>query len=385
MLSKRLLNIMLSYTNCVDKIGSFPFKRDKRSRKIYYTEKRLQFLRYVSLVEGLWIVFMYYQCIRFKLEGNIDDFNLIYTFAVANITTVLVFGINNLFYSDITLVFNSYFQLMYNLQEKYMPASYDPRTSKVMKALEFLTSSTIIIMTILAFLTSLMTIFVQSHPLLPTSLIHPDFKYGIILKMILFPIQMSVPFAVYGALVMIYTLVYSATVIPFFTNELRIGTGQYKTLDSLRTPKNLMATFRSFQLLHQIAMSCFGVFIVPCQTTFSNLILFSNFMFIRHRAELQPETNCMLIGWSTLCLLFWMYVLELGGRLHSRGREVLKSWKFHNFGDKNVNRCMSKFRKSCRPLALNFGRTYVIRRLSVLKFIRGLTVGTFRLLLAVDE
>ncbi|CAL8085452.1 unnamed protein product [Orchesella dallaii] len=379
---------MLSFANCVGKIGGVSFKRDKGSRKIYYTEKRLQFLRCVSLVEGQWIAFMYCQCIRFKLEGNIDDFNLIFTFAIANITTIVVFGINNLFYEDTSLVFNSYVHLLYNLQDKYMPATdYDPRTSKVMKVLEFLTISIIINMTILAFLTSLMTIVVPSHPVLPTSLIPPSFKYGIILKMILFPLQMFIPFSVYGALAlaMIDIFVYSATVIPFFINELRIGRGQYKTLDSLRTPKNLMVTFRSFQLLHQMAMTCFGVAIVPCQTTVSNLILFSNFMFIRHRAELQPETNCMLVGWSTLSLLFWMFVLELGGRLHSRGREVLKSWKMHDFGDKGVNRCMSKFRKSCQPLSMNFGRTYVIRRLTILKFLRGLTTGTFRLLVAVHK
>ncbi|CAL8085927.1 unnamed protein product [Orchesella dallaii] len=386
MLSKRLLNIILSFASCVGKIGGTPYKWDKGSIKLYCDQRRLQFLRFITLVDVLWIAFIYYQCIRFKLEGNIDGFNSLFTFFIGSIVTIIVLLIHNLYHADFVGLFNTYVHLMYQLEDKYNLGN-DPRTAKILKVLEFLTWYVIISMTASGFLVSLMSIFVPANPLLPTSLIPPDVKYGIVFKMLLFSLQMFIPFPVYGAisLTMIVIVVYTATVIPFFTNELRIGMGQYKTKNSLRTPKNLMVTFRSFQLLHQIGMACFGVFIVPCQTTFSNMILFSNFMFIRHRAEMQPETNGLLVIWSTLCLLFWMVVLELGGRLHSRGREMLKSWKLHDFGDKSVNRCMSKFRKSCRPLAIHYGRTYVVRRLSVLKFIRGLTVGTFRLLLAVDD
>ncbi|CAL8085918.1 unnamed protein product [Orchesella dallaii] len=391
-----LLNTILSFATSVGKIGGTPYKRDKGSLQLYSDQSRLQLLRFITLVEAIWILFVYYQCIRFKLEGNIDGFNTLFTFFLGSILIIIVFLIHNLYHRDFVGLLNAYFHLMYRLEdirfnvgifaENYMP-DLDHRTARSMKALEFLIWYIIISMTASGFLMSLMSIVVPSTPILPTCLIPPDVKFGIILKMILLPFQMFVPLVVNGSLslTMIVIVVYTATVVPFFTNELRIGMGQYKTKNSLRTPKNLMVTFRSFQLLHQTAMSCFGVFIVPCQTTFSNMILFSNFMFIRHRAEMQPETNCLLIGWSTICLLFWMLVLELGGRLHLRGREVLKSWKLHDFGDKSVNRCMSRFRTSCRPLAIQFGRTYVIRRLSVLKFIRGLTVGTFRLLLAVDE
>ncbi|CAL8085924.1 unnamed protein product [Orchesella dallaii] len=386
MLSKRLLNTILSFANYVGKIGGTPYKSDKGSLKLYCDQRRLQFHRCMTLVEALWIVFIYYQCIRFKLEGNIDGFNLLFTYLLGTIVTIIVFFIHNFYHTDFVGLCNSYVDLMYLLEDKYMPG-LDHRTARSMKVLELLIWYMIISITALAFMVWLMNIVVPSSPILPTSLIPPDVKYGIILKMILFPIQMYLPFVVNGALSVtaIIVILYTATFIPFFTNELRIGMGQYKTLDTLRTPKNLMATFRSFQLLHQIAISLFDVCILPCQIVASNLILFSNFMFIRHRVEMQPETNCMLVGWSTLSLLLWTFVLELGGRLHSRGREVLKSWKLHDFGDKSANRCMSKFRKSCQPLAMNFGRTYVIRRLSVLKFIRGLTVGTFRLLLAVDE
>ncbi|CAL8085921.1 unnamed protein product [Orchesella dallaii] len=386
MLSKRLLNTILSFANYAGKIGGTPYKRDKGSMKLYCDQRRLQFLRCITLVEAIWILFVYYQCIRFKLEGNIDGFNSLFTFFIGSIIIIIAFLIHNLYHTDLVGLVNNYVHFMYRLEDKYMP-DLDHRSTKSMKALEFLIWYLIISMTASGFLLALMSIVVPSNPLLPTCLIPPNVTYGIILKMVLFSLQMFIPFPVYGAisLTMIVIVVYTATVIPFFTNELRIGMGQYKTKNSLRTPKNLMVTFRSFQLLHQIGMACFGVFIVPCQTTFSNMILFSNFMFIRHRAEMQPETNCLLVIWSTLCLLFWMVVLELGGRLHLRGREVLKSWKLHDFGDKSVNRFMSRFRKSCRPLAIQFGRTYVIRRLSVLKFIRGLTVGTFRILLAVDE
>ncbi|CAL8120990.1 unnamed protein product [Orchesella dallaii] len=50
-----------------------------------------------------------------------------------------------------------------------------------------------------------------------------------------------------------------------------------------------------------------------------------------------------------------------GSAKYRLGQEVLYSWKFHDWGSSQNNKVMSKFRKSCKPIVVNYGNTYVIR------------------------
>ncbi len=46
---------------------------------------------------------------------------------------------------------------------------------------------------------------------------------------------------------------------------------------------------------------------------------------------------------------------------------------------------MDKFRKSCKPVMIRYERTYIIRRITVLRYSRGLLKGIFRTVLILRK
>jgi len=176
---------------------------------------------------------------------------------------------------------------------------------------------------------------------------------------------------------------YGMYIVPFLSKELKMGGYPYETPSKLRQPQNLIVAYRALQLFQQVVNSLMGKFIVPTQTIVTKLIIISCYMAIRHGDEMEKATIALLLTWSGLAGIFWASTLMLGGYLHMYGEKTLLSWKYHQWNNKFDNKLMSKFRKSCKPIMVSFGHTYKIRRLSVLKFVRGLSRGILRALLAL--
>jgi len=75
-------------------------------------------------------------------------------------------------------------------------------------------------------------------------------------------------------------------------------------------------------------------------------------------------------------------VLEFGRFLFCRGTKVIKSWKVDEKNYQGESKVMKKFARSCKPIVLSYGKQFVVGRVSVLVFFRGIVRGTFRALLA---
>lgn len=71
--------------------------------------------------------------------------------------------------------------------------------------------------------------------------------------------------------------------------------------------------------------------------------------------------------------------------MHLQGERVLMSWKLNQWKNKEETRFMSKFSKSCKPIMIHCGKAYIVRRLTVLKYIRGLMKGIFRTMLTLGK
>jgi len=113
--------------------------------------------------------------------------------------------------------------------------------------------------------------------------------------------------------------------------------------------------------------------------------IYCNFVLIRYWDQLQLISKWQLIIWSVVFMGAWTFVLELGMFLFSIGNRVLGSWKGGNWGSLRENRQMSMFHRSCKPIVLSYGRQFVIRKVSIFVFFRGVTRGMFRALLATKE
>ncbi len=172
--------------------------------------------------------------------------------------------------------------------------------------------------------------------------------------------------------------------MPFILREFRIDHPPYKSISSLRTPQILMLAYRTAQIMHGKGILVIGFFILPTHTIIYKMIVFTSYMIVKHGQEMDNISIAVLVGWAISAATFWVVILVIGGTLHLQGNNLLMSWKYHTkWPDKFQRNLMNKFRKSCKPFELNYGRSYVIKRLTVLKFIRSLSRGIFKALLAL--
>lgn len=183
--------------------------------------------------------------------------------------------------------------------------------------------------------------------------------------------------------------IYGVLVVPFVLFEFRVGRkpGKYFAVPNLRKPPTLQIAWRTVQVLQLNINNMLGVFLVPTHTFFGDFCVLSTYILFKHHKMMATSTKVMLVIWAGLSSFFWCLVLLMGGYIHMFGIKVLTSWKYYKWSEITARekRILSRFGKSCVPLSIAYGKTFVIRRLTVLKFIRGLVKGIFRTLLTIGK
>ncbi len=180
---------------------------------------------------------------------------------------------------------------------------------------------------------------------------------------------------------------YGVIIVPFIVLEFRIGRNPFKYFAccELRKPPLLWSAWRTVEILQLKINDLLGVILIPCQFLFGKLVVLITFMIIKLGHELSTSEIIMFSLWAVGSGLTWSLILLMGGYIHMFGRKILESWKYHKWIGltKVEKKQMKKFRKSCCPLSISYGKAYVIKRLTVLKFIRGIIAGIFRALLTI--
>jgi len=172
-------------------------------------------------------------------------------------------------------------------------------------------------------------------------------------------------------------------VVPILTREFKGGrpVWAYRTRSGLRHVDIMPREYKAMELLHKLGMIVYGKMLAPNHTLLGQFILLSNYTLIKQWENSGFFINLMLFAASGIVLCFWCATLEVSGRFHKSAAKTIQSWKFMKQKSRHDSKLMSKFRKSCRPLAIGFEQIFKIKRLTVLKFIRGVIKGTFRALL----
>lgn len=122
--------------------------------------------------------------------------------------------------------------------------------------------------------------------------------------------------------------------------------------------------------------------LIPAQAIVTQFSLSCNYLLIRDWAYLDATSTSLLVLWSGGVLFLWTVVLSSGGYIQSQGRRTIVSWKYFNW-PRAKKAELSRFRRSCKPLAIRAGGYFCIGKLTLLKFFRGIVRGTFRALLAL--
>lgn len=206
--------------------------------------------------------------------------------------------------------------------------------------------------------------------------------YSLPLYIFYFYFTLTLHASVYIVLAAVF--IWGTLVIPLVISELRIGHRRHlKQLINRAIPKRLRLVYRSVQILQQMVNKLCGKFILPTQTLSTLLFIWSGFMAIRHRQQMETTTLILMVGWASAAVLMWGGTLVLAGNLHSSGKKILNSWKNHQqiWTMAAERKMMNKFRVSCKPIYLGFGKTYIVQRKTVMIYGRELWRGIVRALL----
>lgn len=199
-----------------------------------------------------------------------------------------------------------------------------------------------------------------------------------------YPHYITVSHAAMGSIFLTAVIIYGVLVVPFLAKELCLDRKEYKCLAVIRQPPKLIQMYRASQLLQLNALDVYQYPIIVSQALVMDLTMFACVMIIGFGNQMALSSKMMLLSWAFITCSVWTGVLMMGGYMHWNGGKVLKSWKYNQWSSKADKRLMSKFRKSCKPLMFHCGKYYAIRRLSVLKFLRGISKGIFKSLLALQ-
>lgn len=177
-------------------------------------------------------------------------------------------------------------------------------------------------------------------------------------------------------------LIYLIYFAYFLPRELCLNNRQYKTVSTLREIDQMCHVYRSFQVLHVTVSYVTGIVLLLCNAVFMSTIMYSNFTLAKNWSSFSMLIKVMILLISPTITIFWVVLLDIGRRLGDGTAKLLLSWKVHAWETKKERKLMSRFRKSCKPIKLSCGMQFVVGRTSVLKFLKGVTRGTMRALLA---
>ncbi|CAL8125341.1 unnamed protein product [Orchesella dallaii] len=366
-------------------LGVATYKFDSK-KLIFYKPKRKLKRVYLNVFLILtWFAYHTFQVIRFYVAKDFNSFNFTFTclmtFCISNISFAIT-----LYYEDEAFpMASSMFIFLRQINSDFLP-TYNPNKSTYNKIVDLLSMAFILMISLLIFVTWLCFIFLPMFPNLPGNVVPQHWPFLLRFTIVYFAPNYIVMGQYLNAIAPALAIwIYGALVVPFVVRELRLGRKSYSSCAILRRPKTLMKLYRTCQLLQQMINLLLGKFIVPIQSVITFMSVVGFFLVITRRHEFDMAPFIVLISWAGIASIGWSLVLLMGGYLHSNGNKVLNSWKYNSWNSSAERKLMNKFRVSCRPIMICYGKMYVMRKQSVLIYNRGLSRGVVRALLTMNR
>ncbi|CAL8068416.1 unnamed protein product [Orchesella dallaii] len=182
-------------------------------------------------------------------------------------------------------------------------------------------------------------------------------------------------------------VVYSYYVTPFLVQDLRRRTNTYGAKNPFRLPQSrkFQHVYRCLQLLQANVFGVIGIFVVILNASYMLAIIFCNVVMIRYWSDLEIVAKSALLIWTIFFTTFWCTVMELGRFYFLKGTKTINSWSGGDWGTPKQNKIMRKFIKSCKPIVIGYGKQFVLGRVSIITFFRGVGRGIFRALLTTRK
>ncbi len=259
---------------------------------------------------------------------------------------------------------------------------FNPNKSKYIKQVDF---GAFGITLCLALMLCTTFVFVLTFPNVPPLLgnVLPTNTIYLVPLIYIYPQYVAFYGYINFAIIIVSVYMLGMIYIPLVVAEFRVGRKNYDydTLDILRHPNNITDVYRAVEMLQNRFNELAGKLLLPFQTIATLLFVLSGYCLIRKREEMVFVELLILVTWVIGAPLIWGLFLTMSGYFHSNGNKILSSWKRYDWGSKQNNRYMCRFRKLCQPMKICNGKMFVIRKISLMVFIRGLPRGLLRALL----
>lgn len=385
MLSDRFYTLTFFTFKALESVGFVPMKFNVDTKLFVKSDRALSLLKLHILPAMAWVIFVCCQSFRFYGSIKLDEFNLNVTCSLMGLFSMEIFITSIYFCDELISFLNSVFIFLRHVNRIYMPY-YDPNQEFRSKLFEAVVVSIIGSILGMGALSSIYFFLLPLSPcligsILPSSTFAP-FR---LFMLYVFPQYLTISMISSAFQLLLSPIIMGLFVVPFVLTELRMDQKVYVSRCQLRRPSNIILVYRSAQILLIKFLNILKYLLVPTQTIITNITLFSSVMLIKQGDRMSKASKAMLGSWGIVCAVGWTLLLMNGGYMHLYGNKLLDSWKCYQWQTRKDKAIMSKFRRSCKPLMIHFGRTYVIRQLSVLKFIRSISRGIFRALLTLDS
>ncbi|OXA48558.1 hypothetical protein Fcan01_16665 [Folsomia candida] len=311
------------------------------------------------------------------------------------LSTMLIFLVTPKHFSQ---MMNAQYVYFMEYHRRWMP-SYNPETSSVNKILDLMAFTTVFSVVLTHILCFLHFLALPKTSIYISSLNILQFRHCFMQKLAYmgFAVFYFHFFGTVYSLILFHCLVAKTYIWFIFHKIVRdfrciLGDGRkHGTITELRHPDNLPIAFRSLQVIHRVTISIYGPILLPTETFCGGIVILGVYMLVRHSQDLNTTTFSIVTTWSISMFLMYTIILRVAGIMFLKSKKTIDSWKHWGESDELrrfwrsewARKHIGKFRKSCRPLAIEFPGYYRFNNLSMLKFIQGIVRGSLRVLLAL--
>ncbi|OXA45946.1 hypothetical protein Fcan01_19271 [Folsomia candida] len=362
MYSKRAVLLIYVILGVSSYLGGSPIRFEISSKRFYSTKWTRLFCRLttvLSTVQILFSIFCLYdfrKLTKYSKSGEIFTFNMIYIVTMCQIIPIICFLLLSVRGDVIARSLTRVLRYAKYIESKWWIVS------------SFVTSSAVVL-----------------HEILPSNWISlvpkkywntPMMWANYLTEAYFITISSVVVVTVCSVITFQVAFTY-----PFHTEFcVNPKSGKFISLPEFRTEDVLPLEYRKFEQLHNYYMPIFGPTFIPFQSIVMQFSLFSNWMLLNYWGTLGI-LRLVLILMEAGLISFWTIILEFGGRFYEASKRNKESWR--QLGEQS--KFVRKWRKSVRHLYAGYEGYHVIRRLSVLKFLKGIVRGTFRILLTFND
>ncbi|CAL8072500.1 unnamed protein product [Orchesella dallaii] len=370
-------------------VGSFfgflPFKLDNERGKLRVDLRS----RAKSIHSAMWLVAYSWLVLpthTYELYRMQNLHKLSYTVVIMLCATmgIILDGLLTINSEGVCQFLNAFYKLLESFPEKYMP-NYDYTREKLRMKL---TEAAFIISTALCvWLGFMVAIHSWLEPSAPAYMLFMIPKESLTLPVYIIA---STWFSIYAvnvtvvlATIPLHGLCYFIYVLPILHTELRLGLSpsKYKAIGILREPNQLVVNYKMLQIFVKMVNNEFGILFVVLQLLFIQIILFCNVTLMFQWQDLKINTKILLTFIAGFATCGWATFLFVAGIQYGYSEAATESWKLEYWSTRTERLYMERVKWSLRPFSFGDGKRFIIKPVTVLKYIDSVSINTFRSLI----